>query len=40
MAVVQTGNSVIVIGGNHHIKRVDTTTFVWSALHEIPWRLL
>ena len=39
MAVVQTGNSVIVIGGEHHGQRVDmldTTTSVWSALHEIP----
>ena len=39
MAVVQTGNSVIVIGGMHHGKRVDmldTTTSVWSALHELP----
>ena len=39
MAVVQTGNSVIVIGGMNHGKRVDmldTTTSVWSALHELP----
>ena len=39
MAVVQTGDSVIVIGGEHYGKRVDifdTTTSVWSGLHEIP----
>ena len=38
MAVVQTGNSVIVIGGDHYGKRVDmldTTTSVWSALHKL-----
>ena len=38
VAVVQTGNSVIVIGGDRHCKRVDmldTTTSVWSALHKL-----
>ena len=44
MAVVQTGNSLIVIGGESEnsdstMKRVDildTTTSVWSDLHELP----